>query len=110
MATAAAAGMSWVTLHRIQTAAASVTVGTLMNGLDALDLPLGQLEGPEDADAGTPTATRAETIELAAYPPLQQLAWPIQGTGTSGLRKRAGSTHASTGGWIWSRCIRTSAS
>ena len=68
MATAAAGGISRVTLHRIETGATSVTLGALMNVLDALDLSLGQLEGPEDAEAGAPTATRAETIELAAYP------------------------------------------
>lgn len=39
MATAAAAGMSRVTLHRIETGAASVTVGALMHVLDALDPP-----------------------------------------------------------------------
>ena len=90
MATAAAAGMSRVTLHRIETGAASVTVGALMNVLDALDLPLGQLEGPEDADAGAPTATTAETIELAAYPLLQQLAWHVQGTCTLRPAEAAG--------------------
>ena len=82
MATAAAAGVSRVTLHRIETGAASVTVGALMNVLEALDLSLSQLEGPEDAETGVPTATSAETIELAAYPLLQQLAWHVHGTGT----------------------------
>jgi transcriptional regulator with XRE-family HTH domain len=82
MATAAAGGISRVTLHRIETGATSVTLGALMNVLDALDLSLGQLEGPEDAEAGAPTATRAETIELAAYPLLQQLAWHVQGSGS----------------------------
>lgn len=82
LATAAAAGISRVTLHRIEKGAASVTLGALMNVLDALDLSLGQLEGPEDAEAGAPTATRAETIELAAYPLLQQLAWHVQGSGS----------------------------
>lgn len=82
MATAAAAGISRVTLHRIETGAASVTLGALMNVLDALDLWLGPLEGPKDAAAATATTTRAETIELDAYPVLQQLAWHVQGTGT----------------------------
>ena len=82
MAIAAAAGVSRVTLHRIETGAASVTVGALMNVLEALDLSLSQLEGPEDAETGAPTATSAETIELAAYPLLQQLAWHVHGTGT----------------------------
>jgi transcriptional regulator with XRE-family HTH domain len=83
--------MSRVTLHRIETGAASVTVGALMHVLDALDLPLGKLEDPEDADAGASTATGAETIELAAYPLLPQLAWHVQGTGTLSPAQAAGS-------------------
>jgi transcriptional regulator with XRE-family HTH domain len=80
LATAAAAGISRVTLHRIETGAASVTVGALMNVLEALDLSLGQLEGPEDAKAGARAAANPKTIELADYPQLQQLAWHVQGT------------------------------
>lgn len=90
MATAAAAGMSRVTLHRIETGAASVTLGALMNVLDALDLSLGQLEGAEDLGAQAATTTRAEEIELAAYPLLQQLAWHVQGTGTLSPAEAAG--------------------
>jgi hypothetical protein len=51
-----------------------------MDGLDALDLSLGQLEGPEDAQAGARAAANPKTIELADYPQLQQLAWHVQGT------------------------------
>lgn len=40
VATAGAAGISRVTLHRIEKGTASVTVGALMNVLNALDLPL----------------------------------------------------------------------
>ena len=90
MATAAAAGMSRVTLHRIETGAASVTLGALMNVLDALDLSLGQLEDAEDDGAQAATTTRAETIELAAYPLLQKLAWHVQGTGTLSPAEAAG--------------------
>lgn len=90
MATAAAAGVSRVTLHRIETGAASVTLGALMNVLEALDLSLSQLEDQGDAEAGAPTATRAELIELAAYPLLQQLAWHVHGTGTLSRAEAAG--------------------
>lgn len=83
MATAAAAGISRVTLHRIETGATSVTLGALMNVLDALDLSLGQLEAPEEgrAVAEAQAATRAEPIALADYPLLRQLAWHVQGSG-----------------------------
>ncbi len=81
IATAAAAGVSRVTLHRIETGAASVTLGALINVLDALDLSLSDLEGPE-ADAAAPS--QPEPIELGTYPLLQQLAWHVQGSG--GLR------------------------
>ena len=82
MATAAAAGISRVTLHRIETGATSVTLGALMNVLDALDLSLGQLEGPDEGGAGARTAAQAEPIALATYPLLRQLAWHVQGSGS----------------------------
>ena len=53
-----------------------------MNALEALDLSLGQLEGPEDGEAEAGAAAQAETIALAAYPLQRQLAWHVQGTGT----------------------------
>lgn len=90
MATASAAGISRVTLHRIETGASSVTLGALMNVLDALDLSLIQLEVPEDADAEAATATKTESIELALYPLLQQLAWHVQGTSTLSAAEAAG--------------------
>ena len=77
LATAAAAGISRVTLQRIETGAPSVTVGALIHVLDALDLPLSQLEGEDSATLAAPLA---EPIELAAYPLLRNLAWHVQGT------------------------------
>ena len=53
-----------------------------MNVLKALNLSLGQLEGPEDGEAEAGAAAQAETIALAAYPLLRQLAWHVHGTGT----------------------------
>jgi transcriptional regulator with XRE-family HTH domain len=78
MATAAAAGVSRVTLHLIETGAASVSLGALMNVLVALDLSLGQLEGPEDGGAEAGAAPQAEMIALAAYPLLRQLITTLQ--------------------------------
>jgi transcriptional regulator with XRE-family HTH domain len=69
--------MSRVTLHRIETGAASVTLGALMNVLDALDLSLRELEGTEATEAA---ASQPEAIEVQAYPVLQQLAWHVQGS------------------------------
>ena len=51
MATAAAAGVSRVTLHRIETGATSVTLGALMNVLNALDLPLSELQAKGRSEA-----------------------------------------------------------
>ena len=61
-------------------AGSGVSLGALMNVLEALDLSLGQLEGPEDGGAEAGAAPQAETIVLAAYPLLRQLAWHVQGT------------------------------
>jgi transcriptional regulator with XRE-family HTH domain len=77
VATAAAAGISRVTLHRIETGAASVTLGALMNVLDALDLCLADLDAAPAHDAA---ATEPELIELHSYPVLQQLSWHVQGS------------------------------
>jgi transcriptional regulator with XRE-family HTH domain len=77
MATAAAAGISRVTLHRIETGAASVTLGALMNVLDALDLCLADLDA---ATAHEAAPTEPELIALHSYPVLQQLAWHVQGS------------------------------
>ena len=72
VATAEAAGISRVTLHRIEKGTPSVTVGALMNVLDALDLPFSHLDAEQPAMI--PVA-----IALAAYPQLRQLAWHVQG-------------------------------
>lgn len=71
-ATAEAAGISRVTLHRIEKGTASVTLGALMNVLDALDLSLSELDRQEPLSI--PVA-----IRLEAYPQLRSLAWHLQG-------------------------------
>lgn len=90
VATAEAAGISRVTLHRIESGSGSVTVGALMNVLDALDLQLHQLENPQASDASPETATIPVVIELAAYPQLRQLAWQLQSTATLSPAEAAG--------------------
>ena len=84
MATAAAAGISRVTLHRVETGAASVTLGSLMNVLDALDLSLGELEGADTRKAAVPqtetTVPPTDAIAIRDYPLLQHLAWHVQGS------------------------------
>ena len=80
VATAGAAGISRVTLHRIESGAASVTVGALINVLDALDLRLGQLEGgePGDGQLAPGSGSIPGEIALAAYPELRKLAWQLK--------------------------------
>jgi transcriptional regulator with XRE-family HTH domain len=80
VATAEAAGISRVTLHRIESGAASVTVGALMNVLDALDLQLHQLDNSEACGGQQAPASIPVVIDLAAYPQLRELAWQLQGT------------------------------
>jgi transcriptional regulator with XRE-family HTH domain len=78
VATAGAAGISRVTLHRIESGAASVTVGALINVLDALDLRLGQLEEVEPGGGQPAPGSLPGEIELAAYPELRKLAWQLK--------------------------------
>jgi transcriptional regulator with XRE-family HTH domain len=75
VAAAEAAGMSRVTLHRIESGEASVTMGAYMAALAALGL---DLEVVETRRAGGPAAAAAklpERIRLADYPELRKIAW-----------------------------------
>ena len=76
---AEAAGMSRVTLHRIERGEPSVTMGAYLNAAAALGLELGVVDAlPPPAShskaAGVPTRLR-----LADYPQLERLAWQFQG-------------------------------
>lgn len=81
-AAAEAAGMSRVTLHRIEAGEPSVTMGAYLNAMAALGLEFGILEplpaggGHEDDRKGWIPAR----IRLADYPQLKQLAWQVHGT------------------------------
>lgn len=83
-ALAEAAGMSRVTLHRIEKGEPAVTMGAYLNAAGALSLRLALVSvAPEPA--ASPLAADREgwipaRIRLADYPQLAQLAWQVQGT------------------------------
>ena len=84
--TAEAAGMSRVTLHRIEKGEPSVTMGAWCNAMAALGMTV---QAHKQADAQTSTTQppdRADWIParvlLADYPQLRALAWQVQGTDT----------------------------
>lgn len=87
-AAAEAAGMSRVTLHRIEKGEPSVAAGAWANAMEALGMTLVALNA-EDADTAgdhTSPADLAEWIpvrvRLADYPQLKALAWQVHGTDT----------------------------
>jgi transcriptional regulator with XRE-family HTH domain len=83
---AEAAGMSRVTLHRIERGEPSVTMGAYLNAMAALGLVL-DVVTPQVREAGAntlPSGVRAAVglpprIRLADYPQLKRLAWHIPG-------------------------------
>lgn len=75
-AAAEAAGMSRVTLHRIERGEPSVTVGAWLAAAAAVGLGLELRVPGQEPAAATPLPER---IRLADYPQLRQLAWPLQG-------------------------------
>lgn len=78
---AEAAGMSRVTLHRIETGEPSVTIGAYFNVMAALGMKFGMLPSPpsEHTDTDRQNLIPAR-IHLSEYPQLRQLAWQIHGT------------------------------
>ena len=78
---AEAAGMSRVTLHRIERGEPSVTMGAYANAMAALGVQLRIVDAPLGATsmAGPEAATPAPPIRLADYPQLRQLAWHLPG-------------------------------
>ena len=73
--TAEAAGMSRVTLHRIEKGEPSVTMGAYMAALTALGLDLGlvELQQPETH------VSIPDRIRLSDFPVLKRLAWHMPG-------------------------------
>ena len=72
---AEAAGMSRMTLHRIERGEPSVTVGAWFAAASALGMQL-DLKDPQAPEA---TAALPDRIRLADYPQLKKLAWQLQG-------------------------------
>lgn len=81
--TAEAAGMSRVTLHRIEQGEPSVTMGAYLNAMAVLGLDFGiaELTGPgAEIGDGERRGWVPASIRLEDYPQLRQLAWQIHGT------------------------------
>lgn len=82
-ATAAeAAGMSRVTLNRIERGEPSVTIGAYLNAMEALGIAVELVVDPAEADADAAPHTETQppaVIRLADYPQLQRLAWHMPG-------------------------------
>ena len=78
-AAAEAAGLSRVTLHRIERGEPSVTMGAYLNTLAALGLVFDVADAePLRKDVGSGAALPS-SIRLADYPQLARLAWPLRG-------------------------------
>ncbi len=77
---AEAAGMSRVTLHRIERGEPSVTMGAYLNAAAALGLALGVVEPQPPPPGRGQAASAPKRIRLADYPQLARLAWQHQGT------------------------------
>ena len=79
---AQAAGMSRVTLHRIERGEPSVTMGAYLNAIAALGLDFG-IPAPPTSSAGKNEDDHKDwipaRIHLADYPQLKKLAWQVHG-------------------------------
>lgn len=83
-AAAQAAGVSRVTLHRIEAGEPSVTMGAYLNAMVALglDFVIRTPASESDAQVNALEAQTAEVppqIRLADYPQLKQIAWGLRG-------------------------------
>ena len=82
---AEAAGMSRITLHRIENGEPSVTMGAYLNALAALGMALSINPPNAPAHQLDDEARRGwlpARIRLADYPQLKLLAWQLKGTDT----------------------------
>ena len=80
-ALAEAAGMSRVSVHRIEQGEPSVTMGAYLNALSALGMRLSATTGdePEPRPTDDKAGWLPARVRLADYPALRQLAWQVQG-------------------------------
>jgi len=76
---AEAAGMSRMTLHRIEKGEPSVTMGAYMSAIAALGLEL-QLTEPGVRREKREKARLPQTIRVADYPQLKRIAWQLADT------------------------------
>lgn len=77
-AAAEAAGMSRVTLHRIERGEPSVTLGAYLSAIDAVGLQL-ELRDPNTPPAPVPGTGLPARVRLDDYPQLKGLAWQLHG-------------------------------
>lgn len=75
-AAAEAAGMSRVTLHRIERGEPSVTMGAYLSAIDAVGLQL-ELRDPQERSTASDVASLPERVRLADFPQLKRLAWQL---------------------------------
>ena len=81
-ALAEAAGMSRVSVHRIERGEPSVTMGAYLNVLAALGMSLAATDEdntPADKGADGMAGWLPARVRLAEYPQLKKLAWQVQG-------------------------------
>jgi transcriptional regulator with XRE-family HTH domain len=76
---AEAAGMSRMTLHRIEKGEPSVTMGAYMSVIAALGLRL-ELADPGVRKASRDKAPLPRAIRIADYPQLKRIAWQLADT------------------------------
>jgi transcriptional regulator with XRE-family HTH domain len=81
VATAGAAALSRVTLHRIERGEASVTMGAYFNVAAALGIHISAQAPAQAAPLAPPASpiTSPQTIRVADYPQLQAMAWQMPG-------------------------------
>jgi transcriptional regulator with XRE-family HTH domain len=79
---AEAAGMSRVTLYRIENGEPSVTMGAYLNAMEAMNMDFGIIKPAESDDHALNDREGwiPARIHLADYPQLKQLAWQVHGT------------------------------
>lgn len=75
---AEAAGMSRVTLHRIERGMPSVTMGAYLSAITALGLQI-DLSDPKAPPDGKSEVSLPARVRLDAYPQLKGLAWQLHG-------------------------------
>lgn len=76
--TAEAAGMSRVTLHRIERGEPSVTMGAYLSAIDAVGLQW-ELRDPQAPPSTADMTSLPAQVRLAEFPQLKRLAWQLQG-------------------------------